>query len=97
MCGRIRSQCRTARPRPEALRTDTTPLAMALRALSPVEMQLVRRTAEVFGVDAGKPVWPGVRRRSTWQAATDSFGWSGEARRRNIRFIAYESHLPILS
>ena len=42
----IRGQCRTARPRPEAVLIDTTPLAMPLAELEPIEIQLVRRTAD---------------------------------------------------
>src|SRR5260370_10679090 len=42
---RIRGQRRSARLRPEAVRIDTTPLAMPLGALGPVEMQALRRTA----------------------------------------------------
>jgi hypothetical protein len=42
----IRGQCRTARPRPEAVLIDTTPLAMPLAELGPIEIQLVRRTAD---------------------------------------------------
>src|SRR5216684_1864815 len=42
----IRGQCRTARLRPEAVLIDTTPLVMPLGALGPVEIQLVRRTAD---------------------------------------------------
>src|SRR5712692_3150382 len=42
----IRGQRRSARLRPEAVRIDTTPLAMPLGALGPVEMQPVRRTAD---------------------------------------------------
>ena len=37
---------RTARPRPEAVLIDTTPLTMPLGALGPLEIQLVRRTAD---------------------------------------------------
>jgi hypothetical protein len=43
---RIFGQRRTARPRPEAVPIDTTPLTMTLRALGPIEIQLVRRTAD---------------------------------------------------
>src|SRR5450432_1387294 len=43
---RIVGQRRTARPRPEAVLIDTTPLTMPLGALGPVEIQLVRRTAD---------------------------------------------------
>src|SRR5438132_6087959 len=42
----IRGQCRTGRPRPEAVRIDTTPWAMPLQALGAIEIQLVRRTAD---------------------------------------------------
>ena len=43
---RIAGQRRTARPRPEAVLIDTTPLTMPLGALGPIEIQLVRRTAD---------------------------------------------------
>ena len=43
---RIVGQRRTARPRPEAVLIDTTPLTMPLGALGPIEIQLVRRTAD---------------------------------------------------
>ena len=43
---RIAGQRRTARPRPEAVLIDTTPLTMPLGALGPIELQLVRRTAD---------------------------------------------------
>jgi hypothetical protein len=42
----IRGQCRTARPRPEAVLIDTAPLTMPFGALGPIEIQLVRRTAD---------------------------------------------------
>jgi len=42
----IRGQCRTGRPRPEAVLIDHSPLAMPLRALGPVEIQAVRRTTD---------------------------------------------------
>ena len=35
----VRGQCRTARPRPQAVLIDDCPLAMPLRALGPVEIQ----------------------------------------------------------
>src|SRR5271154_322549 len=41
----IRGQCRTGRPRPEAVLIDTTPLALSLPALGPIDLQAVRRTA----------------------------------------------------
>src|ERR1044071_2861719 len=40
---RIRGQCRTARPRPEAVRIDTSPLAMPLKPLGPIEIPPARR------------------------------------------------------
>src|SRR5215469_5582341 len=43
---RIRGQCRSERRRPEVLLIDTTPLLMPLKALGPVEIQPVRRTAD---------------------------------------------------
>ena len=42
----IRGQCRTSRPRPEAVLLDTTPIQMPLRELGPVELEQVRRTAD---------------------------------------------------
>src|SRR5205809_2832429 len=42
----IRGQRRTARPRPDAVLIDTTPLSMPLQALRPIEITTVRRTAD---------------------------------------------------
>jgi hypothetical protein len=42
----IRGQRRTGRPRPEAVRMDTTPLATTLKALGPIDIRPVRRTAD---------------------------------------------------
>jgi len=42
----IRGQCRTGRPRPEAVLIDETPLVMPLKALGPVDIYPVRRTAD---------------------------------------------------
>jgi Domain of unknown function (DUF4338) len=42
----IRGQRRTARRRPDAVLIDTTPLAMPLPALRPIEITTVRRTAD---------------------------------------------------
>ena len=41
-------------------------------------------------------VWRGVRRRGTWRSRDRFIGWSGEARRRNIRFLAYNTRFLIL-
>ena len=124
---RIAGQRPTARPRPEAVLIDTTPLAMPLGALGPIELQLVRRTADEplfhslmeqfhylrYGQPVGEHlkylVWAGCPpgRRPVaclaWSSAPrhlasrDHFiGWSGEARRRNIRFLAYNTRFLIL-
>ena len=120
---RIVGQRRTARPRPEAVLIDTTPLTMPLGALGPIEIQLVRRTADEplfhslmeqfhylryeqpvgehlkFLVWAqGRPVaclaWSSAPRHL---ASRDRFiGWNGEARRRNIRYLAYNTRFLIL-
>lgn len=42
----IRGQCRTLRPRPEAVLLDTTPIRMPFGELGPVELGQVRRTAD---------------------------------------------------
>lgn len=119
----IRGQRRTGRPRPEAVLIDTTPLAMPLQELGPVEIQQVRRTADeplfnslmeshhYLGYEQpvgehlkylvwaqGQPVaclaWSSAPRHL---GSRDRFiGWSGEARRRNIRFIAYNTRFLIL-
>ncbi|MGH9444206.1 MAG: DUF4338 domain-containing protein [Terriglobia bacterium] len=95
---------------------DTTPLAVPLRALRPLEFRPVRRTAEepLFNsllaqyhplgyvqpvgehlkytvYAAGRPIaclaWSSAPRHL---GARDRFiGWSAEARRRNLRFLAY--------
>jgi hypothetical protein len=119
----IRGQCRTGRPRPEAVLIDTTPLTTPLGALGPIEIQLVRRTADEplfqslmeqfhylryeqpvgehlkYLVWAqGRPVaclaWSSAPRHL---ASRDRFiGWSGEARRRNIGYLAYNTRFLIL-
>ena len=119
----IRGQCRTGRPRPEAVLIDDSPLAMPLRALGPVEIQPVRRTADeplfnslmehyhylayeqpvgehlkylVWG--QGRPIaclaWSSAPRHL---GSRDRYiGWDAEARRRNIRFLAYNTRFLIL-
>ena len=42
----IRGQCRTGRPRPEAVLIDTAPLAMPLGALGPIQIEPARRTVD---------------------------------------------------
>ena len=119
----IRGQCRTGRPRPEAMLIDTTPRAMPLRELGPIQIQPVRRTAEeplfnslmehhhylayeqpvgehlkyLVGAQ-GRPIaclaWSSAPRHL---GSRDRYiGWSAEARRRNIRFIAYNTRFLIL-
>lgn len=119
----IRGQRRDARLRPEAVRIDTTPLAMPLGALGPIDLQLVRRTADEplfqslleqyhylryeqpVGEHLKYLVWAQGRPIAclAWSSAPrhlasrDRFiGWSSEARRRNIRWIAYNTRFLIL-
>ncbi len=119
----IRGQRRTERRRPEAVWIDTTPLAMPLQALGPVEIQPVRRTAEeplfnslmehyhylsyeqpvgehlkYLAWAQGRPIaclaWSSAPRHL---GSRDRYiGWSAPARRRNIRFIAYNTRFLIL-
>jgi hypothetical protein len=119
----IRGQCRTGRPRPEAVLIDTTPLAMPLQALGPVAIQAVRRTADeplfnslmehyhYLGYEQpvgehlkylawaqGRPIaclaWSSAPRHL---GSRDRYiGWSAPARRRNIRFLAYNTRFLIL-
>jgi len=120
---RIRGQRRTERLRPERFLLDTTPLAMPLPALGPLQIDLVRRTADEplfqslleqyhylryeqpVGEHLKYLVWAQGRPIAclAWSSAPrhlasrDRFiGWSSEARRRNIRFIAYNSRFLIL-
>jgi hypothetical protein len=119
----IRGQCRTGRPRPEAVLIDTTPLAMPLQALGAIAIQLVRRTADEplfnslmeshhylgyeqpVGEHLKYLVWAQGRPLAclAWSSAPRHLGsrdryigWSGEARRRNIRFLAYNTRFLIL-
>jgi hypothetical protein len=119
----IRGQRRTGRPRPEAVLMDTTPLATTLKALGPIDIQPVRRTADEplfnslmeqyhylgyeqpVGEHLKYMVWAGGRPIAcmAWSSAPrhlasrDRYiGWSPEARRRNIRFIAYNTRFLIL-
>jgi hypothetical protein len=119
----IRGQCRTGRPRPEAVWIDTTALAMPLKALGAIQIQPVRRTADeplfqslmehyhylayeqpvgehlkYLAWAQGRPIaclaWSSAPRHL---GSRDRYiGWSAEARRRNIRFIAYNTRFLIL-
>ena len=119
----IRGQCRTGRPRPEAVWIDDTPLVMPLKALGPVEILPVRRTPDeplfnslmehyhYLGYEQpvgehlkylawaqGRPIacvaWSSAPRHL---GSRDRYiGWNAEARRRNIRFIAYNTRFLIL-
>src|SRR5207249_2253903 len=119
----IRGQRRNARPRPEAVWIDTTPIQVRFVELGPVELEQVRRTAdeELFNSlmehhhylgyeqpvgehlkdivsTAGRPMaclaWSSAPRHL---GSRDRFiGWSAEARRRNIRFLAYNTRFLIL-
>ena len=105
-----------------AVKLDTTPLAVPLHALRPLEFRLVRRTPEeplfnslleqyhplrclqpvgehlkytVYAL--GRPIaclaWSSAPRHL---GARDRFiGWSAEARRRNLRFLAYNPRFLI--
>jgi hypothetical protein len=118
----IRGQVRTGRPRPEAVRIDTTPLTTTLKELGPIDILPVRRTADeplfnslmeqyhYLGYEQpvgehlkylvwaqGRPVaclaWSSAPRHL---ASRDRYiGWSAAARRRNIRFIAYNTRFLI--
>ena len=119
----IRGQCRTGRPRPQALLIDTSPLEMPLQELGPIEMQPVRRTADEplfnslmeqhhylkyeqpVGEHLKYLVWAQGRPLAclAWSSAPRHLGsrdryigWNAEARRRNIRFIAYNTRFLIL-
>jgi hypothetical protein len=120
---RIQGQCRTGRPRPEAVLIDTAPLAMPLKALGTIAIQPVRRTADeplfnslmehyhylAYEQPVGEHlkylVWAQGRPIAclAWSSAPRHLGsrdryigWSAEARRRNIRFIAYNTRFLIL-
>jgi hypothetical protein len=119
----IRGQCRTGRPRPDALLIDTSPLEMPLKELGPIELQPVRRTADeplfnslmehyhylAYEQPVGEHLkylaWAQGRPLAclAWSSAPRHLGsrdryigWNAEARRRNIRFIAYNTRFLIL-
>lgn len=106
-----------------AIAVDTTPLAVPLRALRPLEFRLVRRTTDevLFNnlieqyhplryvqpvgehvkctvYTGGRPIaclaWSSAPRHL---GARDRYiGWSAEARRRNLRFLAYNPRFLVL-
>ena len=114
---------RAERWKADAVELDTTPLAVPLRALRPLEFRPVRRTLEeplfnnlleqyhplhclqpvgehlkytVYAL--GRPIaclaWSSAPRHL---GARDRFiGWSAEARRRNLRFLAYNPRFLIV-
>jgi hypothetical protein len=114
---------RSPRCKAEAIEVDTTPLAVPLSALRPLEFRNVRRTPEEalfnslleqyhplhyvqpvgehvkYTVYAtGRPVaclaWSSAPRHL---GARDRYiGWSAEARRRNLRFLAYNPRFLIV-
>jgi hypothetical protein len=119
----IRGQRRTARPRPQAMLIDTTPVEAPLKQLLPIQIQQVRRTADEplfnslmelhhylgyeqpVGEHLKYLVWAQGRPIAclAWSSAPRHLGsrdryigWSAEARRRNIRFIAYNTRFLIL-
>jgi hypothetical protein len=119
----IRGQCRTQRRRPEAVLTDTTPLALPLQELGSIEIQPVRRTVDEplfnglmeahhylgyeqpVGEHLKYLVWAQGRPIAAlaWSSAPRHLGsrdryigWSAAARRRNIRFVAYNTRFLIL-
>jgi hypothetical protein len=119
----IRGQCRTGRPRPEAVLLDTAPLALPLGALGPLEIEPVRRTADEplfnslleshhylgyeqpVGEHLKYLVWAQGRPLAclAWSSAPRHLGsrdryigWNAQARRRNIRFLAYNTRFLIL-
>jgi hypothetical protein len=119
----IRGQCRTGRTRPESMLIDTTPLAMPLQELGPIQIQPVRRSADeplfnslmehhhylAYEQPVGEHlkylVWAQGRPIAclAWSSAPRHLGsrdryigWSAEERRRNIRFIAYNTRFLIL-
>jgi hypothetical protein len=111
------------RPKPQRIQIDTTPIECELKDLGPLEIRLVRRTADEplfnalieehhylhysqpVGEQLKYTVFAGGRPVAclAWSSAArhlgprDRFiGWSREARRRNIRFLAYNSRYLVL-
>jgi len=111
------------RATPTPMLIDTTPIAVALKELGPLELQQVRRTGDeplfnslmeqhhylkyeqpvgehlkYLAWAQGRPIaclaWSSAPRHL---GSRDRYiGWSAEARRRNIRFLAYNTRYLIL-
>src|ERR1022692_1214117 len=111
------------RATPAPMLIDTTPIAVALKQLQPIELQPVRRTGDeplfnslmeqhhylkyeqpvgehlkYLAWAQGRPIaclaWSSAPRHL---GSRDRYiGWSADARRRNIRFIAYNTRFLIL-
>src|SRR6266852_5916001 len=119
----IGGQRRSARPRPEAVLIDATPIQERFTELGPVHLEQVRRTADEdlfnslmeqhhylgyeqpVGEQLKYLVWAQGRPIAclAWSSAPRHLGsrdrylgWSAEARRRNIRFLAYNTRFLIL-
>src|SRR6266705_1092197 len=94
------------RERPQPVRLDETPITSPLREMGPIEFQLVRRTDEQpVGEHLKYLVWAMGRPVAcvAWSSAPrhlgprDRFiGWGQDTRRRNIRFLAYNTRFLIL-
>ena len=108
---------------PPPMLIDTTPIAVSLKELRPIELQQVRRTGDEplfnslmeqhhylkyeqpVGEHLKYLVWAQGRPIAclAWSSAPRHLGsrdryigWNAEARRRNIRFIAYNTRFLIL-
>ena len=96
------------RERPQAMRMDTTPLIGSLDQIRTVELAQARRTAAepLFNsliehhhyLGYKQPVGEHLRSSAPRHIASrDRFiGWSADERRRNIRFLAYNTRFLIL-
>jgi hypothetical protein len=94
------------RARPMPVLIDRTPIEGQLREIQPIELQQVRRSAEEpVGEHLKYLVWAQGRPIAcvAWSSAPRHLGsrdryigWNAEARRRNIRFIAYNTRFLIL-
>src|ERR1700680_2853794 len=98
------------RATPAPMLIDTTPIASALKELQPIELQQVRRTGDepLFNslmeqyhyLKYEQPVGEHAKYLA-WAprhlGSRDRYiGWNAETRRRNIRFIAYNTRFLIL-